>query len=210
LAALCVLAAAPGCARHHYYYAQTLPYELQAKPVENAQTIDLSRLAVAGNSTEAIDSEDVLEVSIVAGLGTNDTLTVPVRILENGSGHIPGVGLIPLAGLDLQSAEAVIAAAVVQNGLYRSPHVTVTMKKQRMCRVTVLGGVRQQGIIELPKNDCNLLSANPRRRRDRRARRRSPPVKTARGRPAIHRRASVRPPALPRRRGASSRCESIW
>jgi polysaccharide export outer membrane protein len=158
-----VAATACGCASSgvtpQYYEAKSLPYELQAKPVENAKTVDLSRLAVAGDMSESIDTDDVLEVTIVAGLGEKDSLTFPMRIQPNGAGNIPGYGPLQLAGLDMPSAEETIAAAIVQRGLYRAPHVTVTMKRQRMNKITVLGGVMKEGVYNLPRKNSNLLAA---------------------------------------------------
>lgn len=163
IACLWVAATACGCASSgvtpQYYEAKSLPYELQAKPVENAKTVDLSRLAVAGDMSESIDTDDVLEVTIVAGLGEKDSLTFPMRIQPNGAGNIPGYGPLQLAGLDMPSAEETIAAAIVQRGLYRAPHVTVTMKRQRMNKITVLGGVMKEGVYNLPRKNSNLLAA---------------------------------------------------
>ncbi|NOX53114.1 MAG: hypothetical protein GXP27_01475 [Planctomycetes bacterium] len=147
-----------GCATVHYR-ASTLPPELQAPPVENPQVVDLSRLAMTPPSSQLIDRGDVLEVTITAGLGKDDTFTFPVRVNDNGEADLPFVGSVALAGLELEAAEAAIAAACIRQQLYRDPHVTVTMKQQRVNRVTVVGAVKKPGIYSLPRGSSDLLAA---------------------------------------------------
>ena len=153
-----VLVLVSGCATVHYR-ASTLPPELQAPPVENPQVVDLSRLAMTPPSSQLIDRGDVLEVTITAGLGKDDTFTFPVRVNDNGEADLPFVGSVALAGLELEAAEAAIAAACIRQRLYRDPHVTVTMKQQRVNRVTVVGAVKKPGIYSLPRGSSDLLAA---------------------------------------------------
>ncbi|HID24264.1 MAG TPA: hypothetical protein EYP14_17930, partial [Planctomycetaceae bacterium] len=153
-----ILSLLSGCATVQYR-ASTLPPELQAPPVENPQVVDLSRLAMTPPSSQLIDRGDVLEVTITAGLGKDDTFTFPVRVNENGEADLPFVGSVALAGLELEAAEAAIAAACIQQQLYRDPHVTVTMKQQRVNRVTVVGAVEKPGIYSLPRGSSDLLAA---------------------------------------------------
>jgi polysaccharide biosynthesis/export protein len=83
----------------------------------------------------------------------------PVRVLDNGMGDLPIIGQVPLHGLEMEAAEAAIASACVQQGLYRSPYVTVTMKKQRVNRVTVVGAVKNPGVYAIPRGRSDLLAA---------------------------------------------------
>lgn len=147
-----------GCATGRYRAAE-LPAAFQAPPVENAQTVDLSRLASAATSSEFIARGDVLEVTISAGLTKEDNFTTLVRVNDDGYANLHDIGDIPLAGLELQEAEAAIASAGIQRGLYRAPHVTVTMKRQRTNRVTVVGAVKEPGQYDLPRGSSNLLTA---------------------------------------------------
>ena len=149
-----VALASTGCATDRFY-AASLPPSLHAPLLENAQTVDLSRLAMAGASSELIDRGDVLDVSISAGLSADDTVTFPVRINDDGMANLPIIGNIPLAGLELEGAEAAITATAVHNGLYRSPHVTVTMKRQRMNRIMVIGAVENPGIYPVPRGSSD-------------------------------------------------------
>jgi polysaccharide export outer membrane protein len=78
---------------------------------------------------------------------------------EDGTGNVPLVGRVPLAGLTLSAAEQAISTAAVERGVFRNPVVTVTMQRQRMNKVTVLGAVEKPGIYELPRASSALLNA---------------------------------------------------
>jgi len=47
----------------------------------------------------------------------------------------------------------------VQRGVFRSPSVTVVMRRQRSNKVTVLGAVESPGVYELPRASSYLLAA---------------------------------------------------
>jgi len=148
-----------GCRSMNYYKATALPQEYVAKPMENARTLDLSKLAVKGVGNDYIDNGDVLEVSIAAGLSKEDIATLDVRVNQNGEAQVPLIGNVPVGGLDLEGAESAITSACIQQGLYTNPQVTVTMKRQRENRVTILGAVKEPGVIKIPRGNCDLLSA---------------------------------------------------
>ena len=148
-----------GCASTEVIQANNVPQWLQAPTIENPKTLDLSRLATGTYGNDTIDRGDVLEVTINAGLSTKDNVTIPVRVTENGMASLPVVGEVPVLGFDLETSEAAIAAACVQRGIYRNPHVTVTMKRQRMNRIMVGGAVKSPGTYPLPRGSADLLSA---------------------------------------------------
>jgi len=148
-----------GCRSPKYYSAASLPQNLQAPHIESAQTVDLSQFAGTPVSHDLIDRGDVLKVSIAAGLDAAAVTTLMVRIGDDGSAMLPEIGQIPLAGLELMEAEHQIAAACVHRQLYRQPHVTVSMERQRVNRITVVGGVAQPGAYRLPRASSYLLAA---------------------------------------------------
>jgi len=148
-----------GCGGGRLYRATNLPVEFLAPQVENAQTVDLSRLATFSVSSELIDRGDVLEVTVETGYGVERGSTSPVRVADDGTAQVPLVGKVPVAGLEVEAAEQAIAATAVQRGVFRSPTVTVVMKRQRSNKVTVLGAVESQGVYELPRASSYLLSA---------------------------------------------------
>lgn len=136
-----------------------MPPELLAVRRENAQTLDLTRLARASANSDVIDRGDVIEVAISAGLDEKDTVRLPVRVNDVGIATLPEIGPITLAGLEMEAAEAAIVSACVERQLYRRPNVTVTMKRQRVNRVTVIGAVKNPDVYELPRGRSDLLAA---------------------------------------------------
>ena len=160
ISALAALLTLAGCSRGgHLYSPRSLPPELQASRAENAQTIDLSRLASYSMSNELIDRGDVINVAIAAGYGAEKIDNMPVRVGDDGVANIPVIGRVELAGIELQSAEQVIAAASIERGFYRNPSVTVTMNKRRTNRITVIGAVEKPDVYELPRGASTLLAA---------------------------------------------------
>jgi polysaccharide export outer membrane protein len=148
-----------GCSNPRFYTAKTLPPELRVKPTENAQTVNLSRLAVPAASQELIDKGDVIVVTVSAGIGSDDKSEFPIRVSDDGTVALPVLGSMRLAGMELQDAEVIIREKCRECGLYRNPHVAVTMKRQRKNRITVMGAVKKPGTYELPRNQSDLLSA---------------------------------------------------
>lgn len=141
------------------YTFRDMPPELVAVRRENAQTLDLQRLARTSTDSNVIDRGDVIEVAISAGLDEKDTVRLPVRVGDDGIATLPEIGPVALAGLEMESAEATIVLACVERQLYRRPNVTVTMKRQRVNRVTVMGAVKKPGVYELPRGRSDLLAA---------------------------------------------------
>ncbi|MFM9965091.1 MAG: polysaccharide biosynthesis/export family protein [Planctomycetaceae bacterium] len=149
-----------GCASNNVYQASELPSVLQAAHIENPKTLELIRLANGSYNIDLIDVDDVLEVNILAGLNPKDNPpAMQPRVSRNGVISLPDVGDVPVAGLDLQSAETAIATTCVQRQIYRRPHVTVSMRRQATNRVMVVGAVKSQGYHNLPRGSSDLLSA---------------------------------------------------
>ncbi len=155
----CALPLVMGCGGGRLYKPESLPSHFIAPPVANVQTVDLSKLANYTVRSELIDRGDVLEVTVTAGYGKEAAESVPVRVADDGSATVPLVGRVQLAGLEPEGAEQVISAAAVGRGVFRNPTVTVTMKQQRVNKVTVIGAVEEPGVYELPRGASNLLAA---------------------------------------------------
>jgi protein involved in polysaccharide export with SLBB domain len=158
---LCLSFTGSGCAtvKGETYTYKTLPQSLVAGVRENPQTVDLTQLASASSKTDVIDKGDVVEVTIAAGLNEKDTVRMPVRIQDTGFADLPEIGRIQLAGLEMEAAEAAIVYECISRGLYRSPNVTLLMKRQRTNRIMVAGAVKKPSVYELPRGQCDLLAA---------------------------------------------------
>lgn len=159
LTAMATGCASSGVPRGAHYTADKLPIALAAAPRDNAQTVDLSRLSSGTGENERIDKGDVLEVTIAAGLNEKDIVPLAVRVRDDGKADIPVVGLVDVGGFEMEAAEAAITKTCIEKQLYRAPHVTVTMKKQRVNRVMVIGAVNSPGIKEIPRRNSDLLAA---------------------------------------------------
>jgi len=153
------LLGALGCQSGRVYTAANLPPALQAPPVTDVQTLDLSRLAGPAVPNDLIGPGDVIEVSIVAALSADAITNFPVHIGDDGTGVLSDIGPIRLAGLNRAEAERAIAAACVERGVFRQPTVTVTMKRQQVNNITVLGAVKNPGVYPLPRASSYLLPA---------------------------------------------------
>lgn len=159
-ASLCLMAVSiAGCTGPDHYRAGCLPPRYMAPPVENVKRIDLSGLSNFSVSSELIDRGDVLEVTVLTDYARLPTTTMPVRVGNDGIARIPQIGAVRLAGLELDEAELTISAAAIERNVFRNPHVTVTMRRQRSNRITVIGAVEKCGVVRLPRKSSSLLAA---------------------------------------------------
>lgn len=156
--ALVMLSTSVGCSGR-VYSARSLPAEFQVAKAENAQTVDLSKLATHSMSNELIDCGDVLDVVIDAGDDTDKVEKMPVRVNDDGIANIPIVGAVTLAGVELPMAEQLIATAAMERGVFRSPSVTLMMSQRRTNKITVIGAVEKPGVYKLPRGESTLLAA---------------------------------------------------
>ena len=156
---LLIVVSSSGCA-NRIIKARRMPDRYQAAKVTNAQVADLSRLSMSTTSSSLIEPEDVVDVTISSGLEEAGRITpTPVRVGDTGIATIALIGQVPLAGLEPFQAEQRIATAAIDRGLFKAPQVTVTMRKKAINRITVVGAVKEQGTIELPKGQSTLLAA---------------------------------------------------
>lgn len=146
-----------GC-RQPTYQAANLPAEYHAKAVEDLELFDFSRLSVVAVSNEMIDIGDVLDVTVTS-VSNEGRIEAPVRVGEDGMALVPPIGMVRLAGLEFTEAEQAIAAEAIRLQLYRHPFVTVSMKRQRVNQVTVIGPVEKPGVYQLPRGQSSLLAA---------------------------------------------------
>ena len=164
LAGLLLPLVTTGCAlldsKGPHFTADTMPGDLAAPSYDNPRTVQWTNIAMPSVGSQTIAAGDVLEVSVASGLTTESTVTWPVRVnARTGAATMPGIGSLPLTGLTLEGAEAAVTAACVNRGLFWSPNVTVTMRQKFKNRVMVLGGVKEPGVYDLPRDRSSLLAA---------------------------------------------------
>jgi len=138
---------------------QKLPEEWRAKATTGNRAIDYSRVAAAGVSDSLIAVSDLLEITVTNGREEELNNHFMVRVSDEGVADVPVIGPVRVAGLEEFDASHEIAQQAVQRGIYLHPTITVEIKKKAMNRITVIGAVTEPGIIELPRNNSDIVSA---------------------------------------------------
>jgi polysaccharide export outer membrane protein len=100
-----------------------------------------------------IGTEDLIEVQVFGV----DQLTRTVRVDSRGVISLPLIGLVEVAGLTIQEAQAAITARLAESYL-QNPQVSVFIKEFTTQRVTIEGAVNRPGIYPL-KGQTTLLTA---------------------------------------------------
>ncbi|MCS7237106.1 MAG: polysaccharide export protein [Thermoguttaceae bacterium] len=156
--ALVMAMSGSGCARR-VYRAHSLPASVQAPPRSGTYQQAVSQLVRAVPPSDAIQPGDLLEILVAPHSSPSEFKPIPLRVSEEGAVFVPLVGQVEVAGLRPEEAEAVIAQLARDRGVYVNPVVSVTVKKPRTNRVTVVGAVRKEGVYELPVAQSTLLDA---------------------------------------------------
>ncbi|MHC4878123.1 MAG: polysaccharide biosynthesis/export family protein [Planctomycetota bacterium] len=163
LTALLILAmSVTGCASFHdnHYMASSVPPILAATPISNPQVLNFAELTGTPSNNQVIGKLDVLEVNTLPSLNSREAFKYTVRVGEDGLANIQEAGgPVRLLGRTLAEAEAMITQLSIDRGLYRTPHITVTMKERKVNSIFVSGAVKQPGWKQIPAADCNLISA---------------------------------------------------
>lgn len=149
---------ASGCASGAVL-AKNMPPQWQAVSVSNAQTVDLTKLASPTMPQDQIVQGDVLKIDISSGFGRQENSSQTSRVDDHGQIVLPYVGPVTVAGLKLVEAEQAVRQATIDRELFRDPSITVTMSSPKVNRVTVLGAVNKQGLVELRPGSSDLLQA---------------------------------------------------
>lgn len=158
LGLLALIIFAPGC-QQGMYDATSLPQELSVRPLVDTTMLDLARLSSNSSTSQRINPGDQLSVTVVTGAEEETPDAWPVRVADDGTARIPLVGLVHLAGQDLQSAQAVITNASIERGVYHQPTVSLTVEERRSNRITVMGAVEEPGEYDLNVPNSDLLTA---------------------------------------------------
>jgi polysaccharide export outer membrane protein len=122
----------------------------KATPGQSAPSLGVQRARVA---EYRIGTEDLIEVQVFGV----DQLTRTVRVDSRGVISLPLIGLVDVAGLTIQEAQAVITARLAESYL-QNPQVSVFIKEFTTQRVTIEGAVNRPGIYPL-KGQTTLLTA---------------------------------------------------
>ncbi|TWT87105.1 SLBB domain protein [Pseudobythopirellula maris] len=141
------------------YAAGSLPAEYLADAKPGSHQIQLAGSSEAASSSNKIVADDLLAIRVVTGAREEPSEPFLVRVEADGRVNVPVVGAVPVVGVDTSEAGRRIAAAAVDRRVYRSPNVTVAVEEQATHRVTVLGAVAEPGVHEIPRGNCDVITA---------------------------------------------------
>ena len=158
IALLCIVLLPAGC-RSSGFRASQLPSEFRSQGRSHSENIDLSRIAVPGASESLIATSDLLKIDVSTGRDDDESKPVMARVADDGTVDVPVIGPVPVAGLEVFEASQNIVNLAIQRGMYRHPLVTVEIEEKAVNRVTVLGAVNEPGVHEIPRGNCDLVSA---------------------------------------------------
>jgi polysaccharide export outer membrane protein len=159
---LCVLLlsalSVTGC-RNAMFQAHNLPLDLRARPSVGDVSFNMARMTGNGYDNSLIGPDDLLDVTVVTGRDNEEARPVAVRVGKEGAVEVSPIGPVQVGGLDPVDAGQLIASTAIERGIYVQPNVTVEFKKKAVNHITVLGAVEKPGLIEVPRNSCDVVSA---------------------------------------------------
>jgi polysaccharide export outer membrane protein len=153
LALLCV-----GC-RGGAFQASTLPQEFRARPNPGDVSMNMARMTGNGYDNFLIGPDDLLEVTVVTGRTDEEAKPVAVRVAKDGTLDVSPIGPVPVGNLDPVEASQRLASAAIERGIYLQPNITIEFKRKAINHITVLGAVKNPGLIEVPRNSSDVVSA---------------------------------------------------
>jgi polysaccharide biosynthesis/export protein len=147
-----------GC-RSGAYRAANLPAEFRARPNPGDVSVNMARMTGSGYDNSLIGPDDLLEVTVVTGRDEEKLKPASVRVTKEGTVDVSPIGPVQVSNLDPVDASQQITFAAIERGIYTQPNVTVEFKKKAVNHVTVLGAVNKPGMIEVPRNSSDVVSA---------------------------------------------------
>lgn len=141
------------------YFGRKLPDGMRLAERPKVLTVDMTRLAGGAGDSDTINTGDVLEVKIAAGLSEKDQSTMGSRVADDGTITLPEIGTLNVVGIEPSGAESLIRTAAVSKQLFNNPAVTVRITDRRMNTVRVMGAVKLPGTYKLPPNSSDIVSA---------------------------------------------------
>ena len=141
------------------FRANQLPAQYRAAQQTRQEHINLARVAAPGASESLIAVSDLLEITI--STGRSDDMLEPylARVADDGTVDVPIIGPVPVAGQETSEASQSIVSLAKQRGMYLHPLVTVEIEAKAVNQITVLGAVNEPGVHEIPRGNCDLMSA---------------------------------------------------
>jgi polysaccharide export outer membrane protein len=147
-----------GC-RGGAFQASSLPQEFRARPNPGDVSMNMARMTGLGYNNSLIGPDDLLEVTVLTGRTEEETKPMVVRVAKDGTLDVSPIGPVFVGNLDPIDASQRITAAAIERGIYLQPNITIELKQKAINHVTVLGAVKNPGMIEVPRNSSDVVSA---------------------------------------------------
>jgi len=92
-----------------------------------------------------IGPQDLLSIQVLE----SPELSREVRVGPDGTVGLPLLNRVSLKGLTLSEAEDLLEKKYVEGGILNTPHITITVQDLQSKPVTVMGAVRNPGVIQV-------------------------------------------------------------
>jgi polysaccharide export outer membrane protein len=135
-----------------------MPPALQAMAWQSPCAVDLSP-ALAGRAPTKLVRGDELAVSIATSCDASDNTRIQATVAEDGTIDLPNLGRIAVAGSSPDQAQRAVIDACHRQSPSQRPRVHVCLQQPHPLRITVTGAVQRPGIYELPRQNCDVVSA---------------------------------------------------
>jgi polysaccharide export outer membrane protein len=96
----------------------------------------------AASSVAKLGPDDLVEVSVY----NVPELTTKARVNESGSLYLPLIGYVPVGGLTLDQAQALVEKRLSEGGFVKDPHVSILVTQPGAQGASILGQVNRPGV----------------------------------------------------------------
>lgn len=144
-----------GCREHRITQTRFMQMQRQQPPAPAKPAPVLTRPLL---EPYRIGPDDVLAVTVVPSNLSAPAPVVQVRVNDDGDVDLPLAGKVRVAGMRLSEAESAIKAGYVPD-YHSQAAVNVQVLQTQSIEVLVRGAVSQPGLVQLHRNERNLLHA---------------------------------------------------
>jgi len=158
-ATLCVVCSGCHFGGERNIRAEDLPEHLRYPERANPLQASLTSLGSLPQTEYGIGPGDLLDLSISVNLERDGNHDHSLQVDEDGAISVPQLGRVAVTGLRPEAAATEIQRQLVVRDIFKNPVVTVSIAKQRVANVRVIGAVQKEGLHDLPGSSADLLGA---------------------------------------------------
>ncbi len=135
--------------------ASSLPMEFRLPLRTQGPALNYARLTIRPPQDYILGPGDSLNITIPGLYQRAETLPMHVQVMASGEIHLPLVGAVRVAGMNLLHAQSAVNAAYA-NGFLQNPRINVVLAEKQSTTVLVLGQVKAPGAHILPKYENDV------------------------------------------------------